>query len=223
MALDIQLRKTVRAADRTFELDVSFRSDALRMVLFGPSGAGKSLTLQAIAGLITPDAGRIAFNDRVLFDSAAGVRLAPQQRRVAYLFQDYALFPHLTVAQNIGFGLSRGCLPPRRPEHHPRVRQWMQAFRIESTANSYPLQLSGGQRQRVALARALAAEPDLLLLDEPFAALDQSLREHMRQELRDMQQQLALPMLTITHDPADLAALGDVVFQMRDGRIVESA
>ena len=123
----------------------------------------------------------------------------------------------------IGFGLNRGCLPPRRPERHTKVLQWMEAFRIESTANSYPLQLSGGQRQRVALARALAAEPDLLLLDEPFAALDQSLREHMRQELRDMQQQLALPMLTITHDPADLAALGDVVFKMREGRIVESA
>lgn len=223
MTLDIQIRKTVRAADRTFELDVAFRSDALRMVLFGPSGAGKSLTLQAIAGLITPDAGRISFNDRVLFDSATDVRLPPQKRRVAYLFQDYALFPHLTVAQNIGFGLSRGFLPPHRPERHPQVRQWMAAFRIESTANSYPLQLSGGQRQRVALARALAAEPDLLLLDEPFAALDQSLREHMRQELREMQEQLALPMLTITHDPADLAALGDVVFTMRDGAIVESA
>jgi molybdate transport system ATP-binding protein len=221
MTLDIQLRKTIHAADRTFELDVAFRSDALRMVLFGPSGAGKSLTLQAIAGLITPDSGRIAFNDRALFDSQAGIRLKPQQRRVAYVFQDYALFPHLTVAQNIGFGLRRGWLPMHKPEWHPLVQQWMQAFRIESTAGSYPMQLSGGQRQRVALARALVAGPDLLLLDEPFAALDQSLRQHMREELREMQQQLALPMLTITHDPADVAALGDVVFTMRDGKIVE--
>jgi molybdate transport system ATP-binding protein len=221
MTLDIQLRKTIHAADRTFELDVAFRSDALRMVLFGPSGAGKSLTLQAIAGLITPDAGRIAFNDRALFDSQAGIRLKPQQRRVAYVFQDYALFPHLTVAQNIGFGLRRGWLPMHKPERHPLVQQWMKAFRIESTAGSYPMQLSGGQRQRVALARALVAGPDLLLLDEPFAALDQSLRQHMREELREMQQQLALPMLTITHDPADVAALGDVVLTMHDGKIVE--
>ncbi|HEY4318301.1 MAG TPA: ATP-binding cassette domain-containing protein [Herbaspirillum sp.] len=223
MTLDIQLRKTVHAADRVFELDVAFRSDALRMVLFGASGAGKSLTLQAIAGLITPDSGRIVFKDRVLFDSQAGVRLPPQRRRVAYLFQDYALFPHLTVAQNIGFGLSRNWLPLHRPERHPLVRQWMKAFRIENTADSYPLQLSGGQRQRVALARALVAGPDLLLLDEPFAALDQSLRQHMREELLEMQQQLALPMLTITHDPADVAVLGDVVFNMRDGRIAPSA
>jgi molybdate transport system ATP-binding protein len=223
MTLDIQLRKTIHAADRTFELDVAFRSDALRMVLFGPSGAGKSLTLQAIAGLITPDTGRIAFNDRLLFDSQSGIHLPPQQRRVAYLFQDYALFPHLTVAQNIGFGLRHGCLPMRRPERHPLVQQWMQAFRIENTAASYPLQLSGGQRQRVALARALVAGPDLLLLDEPFAALDQSLRQHMREELREMQQQLALPMVTITHDPADVAVLGDVVFTMQDGKVVQSS
>jgi molybdate transport system ATP-binding protein len=222
MTLDIQLRKTVRAAERTFELDVSFRSDALRMVLFGPSGAGKSLTLQAIAGLITPDSGRISFNGRVLFDSTAGIRLPPQQRRVAYLFQDYALFPHLTVAQNIGFGLRQGWLPMRNPQQHPLVRQWMDAFRIENTAGSYPSQLSGGQRQRVALARALVAGPDLLLLDEPFAALDQSLRQHMRDELREMQQQLGLPMLTITHDPADVAALGDVVFTLQDGKVREA-
>ena len=220
MTLDIQIRKVIHAAERTFELDVGFRSDALRMVLFGPSGAGKSLTLQAIAGLITPDAGHIHFRERQLFDSAAGIRLPPQQRRVAYLFQDYALFPHLTVAQNVAFGLSRGCLPLRRPQQHPQVLHWLKAFRIDNTASSYPAQLSGGQRQRVALARALVSQPDLLLLDEPFAALDQSLRQHMREELREMQQQLALPMLTITHDPADVTALGDVVFTMRDGKIV---
>lgn len=222
MTLDIQIRKIIRAPERSFELDVRLRSDAQCMVLFGPSGSGKSLTLQAIAGLITPDSGRIAFNDRVLFDAQAGIRLAPQQRRVAYLFQDYALFPHLTVAQNIGFGLRRGCLHLRRPGEHPLVRHWLSAFRIENTAASYPAQLSGGQRQRVALARALAAQPDLLLLDEPFAALDQSLRQHMRDELKEMQQRLALPMLIITHDPADVTALGDVVFDMQDGKIIST-
>jgi molybdate transport system ATP-binding protein len=222
MTLDIRIRKTVHAPERSFELDVTLRSDAGSMVLFGPSGAGKSLTLQAIAGLITPDAGRIEFNGRVLFDADAGICLPPQQRRVIYLFQDYALFPHLTVAQNIAFALRRGCLPLRRPGEHPQVRHWLRAFRIENTAASYPAQLSGGQRQRVALARALAAQPDLLLLDEPFAALDQSLRQHMRDELLQLQQRLALPMLTITHDPADVAVLGDIVFHMRDGKVIDT-
>src|ERR1700693_513812 len=221
MTLDIHIQKTIHAAERRFELDVHFRSDALRMVLFGPSGAGKSLTLQAIAGLITPDAGHIAFNERVLFDTQAGIHLTPQRRRIAYLFQDYALFPHLTVAQNLGFGLSRSWLPLRHPEQHRLVQQWLNAFRIDNTAASYPAQLSGGQRQRVALARALVSPPDMLLLDEPFAALDQSLRQHMRDELKEMQQQLALPMLIITHDPADVAALGDVVFTMQDGKIAQ--
>jgi molybdate transport system ATP-binding protein len=221
MTIDIHIQKRIHAAERRFELDVRFRSDAKRIVLFGPSGAGKSLTLQAIAGLITPDIGRIAFNDRVLFDTQTGIHLRPQQRRIAYLFQDYALFPHLTVAQNVGFGLRRSWLPLRHPQEHPLVQQWLRAFRIENTAASYPSQLSGGQRQRVALARALVSQPDLLLLDEPFAALDQSLRQHMREELREMQQQLALPMLTITHDPADVDALGDVVLTMQDGRIVQ--
>jgi molybdate transport system ATP-binding protein len=158
----------------------------------------------------------------VLFDSLAGACLPPQRRRVAYLFQDYALFPHLTVAQNIAFALRRGCLPLRRPAAHPLVRHWLSTFRIENTAASYPAQLSGGQRQRVALARALVVQPDLLLLDEPFAALDQSLRQHMRDELAEMQQKLALPMLIITHDPADVAALGDVVFEMQDGKILRT-
>ncbi|HEY4073398.1 MAG TPA: ATP-binding cassette domain-containing protein [Herbaspirillum sp.] len=221
MTIDIHIQKTIHAAERTFELDVHFRCDAKRMVLFGPSGAGKSLTLQAIAGLITPDIGHIAFNDRVLFDTQTGIHLPTQQRRIAYLFQDYALFPHLTVAQNVGFGLRRSWLPLRHPQRHPLVQQWLRAFRIENTAASYPSQLSGGQRQRVALARALVSQPDLLLLDEPFAALDQSLRQHMREELREMQQQLALPMLTITHDPADVDALGDVVLTMQDGRIAQ--
>ncbi|MDB5776215.1 MAG: transporter ATP-binding protein [Herbaspirillum sp.] len=219
MTLEIRIRKTVPSPERVFELDVAFRSDALSMVLFGPSGAGKSLTLQAIAGLIAPDAGRIVLNGRVLFDAEQKIELPPQQRRVAYLFQDYALFPHLTVAQNIGFALTRGSLPLRRPQQHPQVRHWLQAFRIENTAASYPSQLSGGQRQRVALARALVAQPDLLLLDEPFAALDQSLRQYMRDELKEMQQRLKLPMVVITHDPADVAVLGEVVFDMRDGRI----
>jgi len=219
MSVDVQLRKQLRANDRVFDLDIAFSSASDRIVLYGPSGAGKSLTLKAIAGLMTPDHGKIQLNQRCLFDSAHDINVHPQQRNVAYLFQDYALFPHLTVAQNIAFGLQRGCFNLRKPASHPAVMKWLQAFSLEATAGSYPAQISGGQRQRVALARALVAQPDILLLDEPFSALDLSLREHMRQELSELQQQLRVPMLIITHDPADVEVLGEAVFEVRDGTI----
>ncbi|AKZ64015.1 molybdenum ABC transporter ATPase [Herbaspirillum hiltneri N3] len=219
MSVAVHIRKELRADDRTFRLSIDFVSDSDRIVLYGPSGAGKSLTLKAVAGLMTPDEGRITLNQRTLFDAAHGVNVRPQQRNVAYLFQDYALFPHLTVAQNIAFGLQRGCFNLRRPASHPSVARWLEAFGLEGTAASYPSQISGGQRQRVALARALVAQPDILLLDEPFSALDLSLRERMRHELSELQQQLRVPMLIITHDPADVEVLGDAVFEVRDGMI----
>jgi len=209
----------LHAGERVFELDIAFASDSRRVALFGPSGAGKSLTLKAVAGLMTPDAGHIRVNGRTLFDAAAGTCLRPQERKVAYLFQDYALFPHLSVAQNIAFGLARGCCNLRRPAAHPAVRQWLETFELQAIAHSHPQQISGGQRQRVALARALASAPDMLLLDEPFSALDPSLRARMRRELSDLQQRLDVPMLLITHDPADAEALGDAIFEVRDGRI----
>lgn len=219
MSVDIHISKRLRANDRVFDLDIAFSSDSDRIVLFGPSGAGKSLTLKAIAGLMHPDQGRIRLNQRTLFDADQGIDIRTQERNVAYLFQDYALFPHLTVAQNIAFGLQRGCFNLRRPATHPAVKKWLANFELEAIANSYPSQISGGQRQRVALARALVPEPDILLLDEPFAALDLSLRAHMRRELSELQQRLAVPMLIITHDPADVEALGEAVFEVRDGRI----
>lgn len=220
MSVELQIRKQLRAADRVFDLDIAFGSDSQRIVLYGPSGSGKSLTLKAIAGLMTPDAGHIRLNGRTLFDAGQGIDLRVQERNVAYLFQDYALFPHLTVAQNIGFGLARGCLNLRRPAEHPAVARWLQAFELQAIAHSHPAQISGGQRQRVALARALVAEPDILLLDEPFSALDLSLRERMRDELAQLQTRLQVPMLLITHDPADVDALGQTVFELRDGRIL---
>ncbi|MFJ9448742.1 sulfate/molybdate ABC transporter ATP-binding protein [Herbaspirillum sp. NPDC101397] len=219
MSVAVHIRKELRANDRTFQLDIDFASDSDRIVLYGPSGSGKSLTLKAVAGLMTPDEGRITLNQRTLFDATQGINVKPQQRNVAYLFQDYALFPHLTVAQNIAFGLQRGCFNLRKPAAHPAVARWLQAFGLDATAGSYPSQISGGQRQRVALARALVAQPDILLLDEPFSALDLSLRERMRQELSELQQQLHVPMLIITHDPADVEVLGDAVFEVRDGMV----
>jgi molybdate transport system ATP-binding protein len=219
VSVDLHLQKELRAADRVFSLDITLASDSQRIVLYGPSGSGKSLTLKAIAGLMRPDSGHIRIQGRTLFDSAQGIDVRVQERNVAYLFQDYALFPHLTVAQNIAFGLARGSINLRRPAEHPAVRQWLQAFELDAIAHSRPAQISGGQRQRVALARALVAEPDMLLLDEPFSALDLSLRQRMRSELAELQSRLQVPMLLITHDPADVEALGQTVFELRDGRL----
>ena len=223
MTIEINIRKHLQADDRGFNLDIALHTESDRVVLYGPSGAGKSLTLQAIAGLLTPDEGLIRLKQNTLFDSAGGICLPPQQRKVAYLFQDYALFPHLTVAQNVAFGLRPGCFNLRRPHDHPVVRKWLASFELSAAANSYPHQLSGGQRQRVALARALALEPDILLLDEPFSALDLNLRDRMRRELSELQEQLNVPMMVITHDPADLALLGDEIFEIRDGMIAPPA
>lgn len=219
MSMEITVRKRMASEDRHFALDIAFASDSRRVALFGPSGAGKSLTLRAIAGLMAPDSGRIVLNGRTLFDSDAGVDLRPQDRRVAYLFQDYALFPHLTVAQNIAFGLRRGWRNPARRALPPEAARWVDAFGLRDIIGQYPAQISGGQKQRVALARALAARPDILLLDEPFSALDPALRIRMRQELRALQESLDVPMLMISHDPEDVDVLGDHVLEIREGRI----
>lgn len=219
MSVDLRIRKNMVSGDRHFSLDVAFSSASKRIALFGPSGAGKSLTLRAVAGLLRPDAGRIEVNGRVLFDSDARVSVAPQARRVAYLFQDYALFPHLTVAQNIAFGSRRGWLNPPRRAVSAEARRWVDAFELGAIVGSYPHEISGGQKQRVALARALMLRPEILLLDEPFSALDSQLRGKMRQELNTLQRQLDVPMLLITHDPADVEALADEVFEVREGKV----
>ena len=223
MPLSVDIRKTLHTAERHFTLDVSFTAHAQRMVLFGPSGAGKSLTLQAIAGLLRPDEGRIVLHGDALFDSERGIDQKPQARRLAYLFQDYALFPHLNVRQNIGFGMHSGWLNPGPRFSHPQIDYWLDALDLKSVAGHHPAQLSGGQKQRVALARALVAQPRLLLLDEPFSALDHALRERMRRELSDLQTRLDIPMLLITHDPDDVAAFGDQVVQVYDGSVRENA
>ena len=164
-----------------------------------------------------------AIAGRVLYDSAAGIDLSPQQRRLAFVFQDYALFPHLTVRQNIAFARQprgRGWLNPTRGVADAAVDRWVEAFHLQAVAGHYPHQISGGQRQRTALARALVNDPAALLLDEPFAALDKGLRQHLRDELRELQAQLRIPMLLITHDDDDVRLLADEVVHLRAGRVV---
>jgi molybdate transport system ATP-binding protein len=222
MSFDVSVHKRVRSAGREFVLDLQFKTDARRTVLYGPSGAGKTLTLQAIAGLLTPDQGRIAFGADLLFDSSRRVNLPARQRRFGYLFQDYALFPRLTVRQNIAFGLQRGWLNPSRRVAHEAVAHWLQVFELTEVAGQRPHELSGGQRQRTALARALVNQPRALLLDEPFSALDPELRERMRDELEQLLDRVDVPMLMITHDPADLARFGQHRVMLREGRVSEA-
>jgi molybdate transport system ATP-binding protein len=219
MLLDLDIRKTLGAGKQSFALEVRLKTDSQRIVILGPSGAGKSLTLKAIAGLLRPDAGHIRLDGRVLFDAEAGIDLAPQRRELAYVFQDYALFPHLTVRQNIAFPLLKGWFNPRRRQEYEQAERWCDAFQLGSVAGQYPHELSGGQKQRTALARALVTQPRALLLDEPCAALDPGLRALMRTELRDLQQRLQVPMVLITHDPDDARVFGDHVIDLRDGRI----
>ena len=219
MRLDVAIERQLDDPRRPFALDVSFRSDAGRVVLFGPSGAGKSLTLRAIAGLLRPDRGHIDVAGRTLFDDARHIDVPAPERRVGYVFQDYALFPHLTVAQNVAFGLHAGLRNPSRRHVPDEARRWMELFEIDHLAGRHLTQISGGQQQRVALARALAPSPHLLLLDEPFAALDPALRGRLRDNLVALQVQLDLQLLVITHDPADVEALGQHVLEIRDGRI----
>jgi molybdate transport system ATP-binding protein len=192
--LDAELRLRLQAAPVT--------------VLFGPSGSGKTTLLRMIAGLERPDSGILSYDGRAWFDAARGIDLPPQQRRAGFLFQDAALFPHLTVSRNVEFA----ALPDR-------ARRIMEALDIVDLAARRPGALSGGQRQRVALARALAAAPDLLLLDEPLSALDAPTRARLRRELRGLLLAGGVPALVVTHDRMEAMALGDAMAVIIDGRV----
>jgi len=202
-----------------FDLDVSWSAGGGVAVLFGPSGAGKTLTLQCLAGLIPPNAGRIVVDGHVLFDSASGVNVPAQARRVGYVFQGYALFPHLTVTENVGFGL-RDLPRARRAERAAAV---IERLGLAGLEHRYPRELSGGQRQRVALGRALAIDPALLLLDEPLSALDAPLRRALRDELRALLTDLGTAAVLVTHDFTEAYRLGDRIVVYDAGRVVQSA
>ncbi|MFO1327613.1 MAG: ATP-binding cassette domain-containing protein [Rubrivivax sp.] len=216
--IDVALQLQVHDGRRAFALDVSLASDAGVVALYGASGAGKSLTLQAMAGLLRPQRGHVRVGGHTLFDAALGIDVPPAQRRVGYLFQDYALFPHLSVRANVGFGLGRWWRGATRAER-VRVDALLDAFGLLPQADARPALLSGGQRQRVALARALACEPRWLLLDEPFAALNPQLRTHLRGELAALRARLQLPVVMITHDIDDVLALAQTAFVIDAGRV----
>jgi ABC-type Fe3+/spermidine/putrescine transport system ATPase subunit len=201
----IELRARFRLADET-------------LVLFGPSGAGKSLTLKLLAGIETPDAGTLRNGGRVLFDAESGVNVPPQGRRVGYVPQHSALFPHLSVLENVAFPLTGGARRVPAPTR-ARALELLELVGLAERAAERPGRLSGGQQQRVALARAVAAAPELLLLDEPFAALDAPVRGELRGELRAWQRELRVPMIFVTHDLEEAAVLADRVAVMLDGKL----
>lgn len=218
MIFDLDIKKTLHSAKKSsFSLDVTIKSNAKRLAIIGPSGAGKSLTLQSIAGLITPDEGHITINQKTFYQNKA-CNLSIQQRKTGYLFQDYALFSHLNVAQNILFSQTRGFLNARKIGHS-KLDYWLDYFEIRNIQNRYPHEISGGQKQRVALARALISEPSILLLDEPFAALDTMLRQKMRSAILKLSQEFDIPLMMITHDPLDAEILAEEIIEIDNGRI----
>lgn len=219
MLLELSIKKIICSAKHQFNLAINLTSTSQSMVIYGPSGSGKTMLLHTIAGLITANTGYIKLNQRVLFDKTQNINLTPQERKISYLFQDYLLFPHLTIRQNISFGLTKGLLNPSANKHYPQVDKWLEKFELTVLADQYPYQLSGGQKQRAALARALVTEPKLLLLDEPFAALDIALREKMRTEIKQLQQQINIPIILVSHDIEDITTFGEQIIKLNQGKV----
>ena len=213
MSLEVRIRRTLR----DFSLETAFTTSDGVLGILGASGCGKSMTLRCIAGVETPDEGRIVLNGRVLFDSAAGINLPPQQRRVGYLFQSYALFPHMTVEENIACALGR---EEDRKKRAGTIASLVGRFRLEGLEKRYPGQLSGGQQQRVALARILAYEPEALLLDEPFSALDAHLKEKLQLELLELLRGYAGDAVMVTHSRDEAYRLCGRLLIMEHGRPV---
>ena len=214
-ALVASIRKERRDAG-TLVLDVSFEAPPGITILFGPSGAGKSTLLDCVAGLVRSNSGRITIGESVLFDSATGIDVPPQKRRIAYVFQSLALFPHLTVEQNVAYGLRD--IPEQ--DRYTRVEEVLQAFRIANLRSQKPSQVSGGEKQRTALARSLVTKPQLLLLDEPLTGLDAELKTAIVEDLRAWNAAKRIPILYVTHSREEVDALGERVIVIDRGRVV---
>jgi ABC-type spermidine/putrescine transport systems, ATPase components len=199
----------------TFELDVDISLNNGILALVGPSGAGKTTILQCVAGLQTPSWGEINIRGKTVFSSELGANVPIRNRRIGYVFQDYALFPHMTVEKNVKYG------KPKNESSSDKVLtvlSVLEMLKIEHLRNRYPHQISGGEKQRVALARALMTEPELLLLDEPLSALDQETRSTLQQELLKIQAQWQIPFILVTHDLQEAEILGDQIIKLDHGK-----
>jgi molybdate transport system ATP-binding protein len=218
--IQVRIRKAFAAGPDSggFSLDLEFQAAAGVTVLFGPSGSGKTLTLDSIAGFVRPDEGRILLDDDILFDGAAHVFLPPRQRHCGYVFQNYALFPHMTLRQNLEFAVERR----PRLERHRRVNEMLERFHLQDAAGRRPHEVSGGQRQRCSIARALIGSPKVLLLDEPTQGLDAPLRHELYAALRQVRSEFKTPMLLVTHDLDECFELGEEMIVLREGRMVQS-
>ncbi len=218
--IQVRVRKTFPSKPDSggFTLDVEFKAEAGVTVLFGPSGSGKTLTLDSIAGFVRPDEGRVLLDDQILFDAASGVHLAPQRRHCGYVFQHYALFPHMTLRQNLEFAVEQR----PRLERHRRVNEMIERFRLQDAAGRRPHEVSGGQRQRCSIARALIGSPRVLLLDEPTQGLDAPLRGEFYEILERIRADFKTPVLLVTHDLDECFEIGEEMVVLREGRIVQS-
>ncbi|MFL6352699.1 MAG: ABC transporter ATP-binding protein [Bryobacteraceae bacterium] len=224
MSIDARLIKRFAAGPESerFELDIHLSADVGITVLLGPSGSGKTLTLNCLAGFARPDEGRILVNDELYFDAATGVHLPPPRRQCGYIFQDHALFPHMSVRENLQFAASAAAPDKRgRLNRHRRINELLEVFELSELAARKPGQLSGGQKQRAALARVLVREPRILLFDEPTRGLDARLRQAFYEVMRKTRERLKVPLVLVTHDLEECFELADSVFLLERGRFVQ--
>lgn len=213
MSVSVHIRKQLDS----FLLDISFESEARRIGILGASGCGKSMTLKSIAGIVVPDEGKIEAGGRVFFDSSARINLKPQKRNAGYLFQNYALFPTMTVEKNIAAGL-RG----NRTETAARVKKMAEKFQLQGLEKRLPSELSGGQQQRVALARIMAYEPDIILLDEPFSALDMYLKDQLQREMSEMLKDYEGTVILVSHNRDEVYRFSEELLVIDQGKIAVS-
>lgn len=214
--MNVDIRKRLESdKGGAFNLDVRFVVNNGITILFGPSGSGKTTTLRAIAGIIKPDEGKIKVGERSFFDSASGVDMSMQKRRVGYVFQDYALFPHLTAEQNVSYGIKNHTKATRSEA----AQNMLALFKVDHIRRRYPANMSGGEQQRVALARALASDPSVVLLDEPLSAVDFETRAGLLAEIAMAQARTEIPFVYVTHNTAEALRLGSQVVILDRGRV----